>query len=118
MSGVQTFTEKIIGSSDPVYCHLTLPIKKGPIVLYLTENLMSTPPMGSLVYSLPSQTQVVSTNLFRDEGTINGAQRISHSLAKRLQRPIIVGSSILKGDNIMVLKAIIDFVETKITYNG
>jgi hypothetical protein len=114
MSAINTFTEKIVGASEPIYCHLTVPVQKGPLVLYLAEDAMS-PPMGSLVYSLYSNSQIVSTNLFHQEDTIKVAQRVSNALAKKLQRPVIVGSSVQKGDNLMVLKSVMEFVESKLT---
>lgn len=108
---IKVITEKLSGASDPVYCHLTVPSSNGPLTLYLSDN-PSNPPMGSLVYSLPhgGPSQVISTKLFRQESTINVAERVSNALAKKFQRPVIVGSSVRNGDNLTILKAIMDFV--------
>ncbi|KAF1811432.1 hypothetical protein P152DRAFT_459373 [Eremomyces bilateralis CBS 781.70] len=82
--------------------HVHLTILQTSVMAFLTTTGESTTralsSMGSFVYSLPNRDhpteQPISTPLYIDAGTVDFASRLAKALARRVGKPVYVGSSV------------------------
>lgn len=104
---MKVVTELIAGTQ----CHLTVgKDEKAVVTLFLAsdQSFSTEPAMGTLVYGIPRRDQMaITSRLFTDERTLDTAEQIARLLAKKLERPVLIGCS---SSEFISLPAIYNFV--------